>query len=140
MTLSASPSVNDPQCLRGFKLTVDAHAPEAARRKVAETLGEWGLDSLSEDVALCASEFVTNALVNGAAGIHLLIERHTAEMIEIAVWDDAPGKPQQRTPEETAESGRGLNIVDALAVAWWTQGSSSGGKTIRARFISDGER
>ncbi|WP_158566680.1 ATP-binding protein [Actinomadura craniellae] len=140
MTFSVLPSINDPQCLRAFKLTVGTRAPEAARGKVTEALGKWGLSTLTEDVALCVSEFVTNSLVNDATEIHLVIERHTTETIEIAVWDDAPGMPQRRTPEKTAEDGRGLNIVEALAVSWWTQASGTGGKTVRARFVSDGER
>jgi hypothetical protein len=140
VTFSVLPSADRPPRLHSFELTVGTHAPAAARRKVAEVLGEWALNALTEDVALCVSELVTNSLVNGATAIHLGIERHTTEMIEVAVWDNAPGMPHRRTPHETAEDGRGLNIVEALAVCWWAQGFSTGGKTVRARFVSDSQR
>ncbi|MFC5182865.1 ATP-binding protein [Actinomadura harenae] len=97
-----------------------------------------GREDLEDDAALCVSELVTNALNCGAGDIRVLVEWHTDAMVEVAVWDDGPGCPELQEPDENCETGRGLGIVQALAVSWGKHGSPDGGKTVWARFVSPG--
>lgn len=136
MNRSAPPTTNASQSVR-VKLIVDTKAPGTARALATAALSDWELDGMAADVKVCVSELVTNALVKKATQIHLRMERLTLRMVEIAVWDDAQGVPVVQPLDETAEGGRGLPIVDALSAVWWVQGSPSGGKTVRARFINE---
>lgn len=70
---------------------------------------------MTDDVMLILSELVTNALQHsGAAEISLAITVDD-ETLHVRVRDGMPSTGAVRTPEECAESGRGLLLVDALA-------------------------
>jgi len=72
--------------------------------------------SLVDEITLCASELVTNTLSEHATEIAVPVEWHRDDhMVEIAVWDDAPGRPEKREPAVHDPRGRRLNIVEALA-------------------------
>ena len=107
-------------------LPATSHAPELARRFVRTTCLAWDLDGLAGDLALLASELVTNAVVHARSGSTLTIS--VAEgIVEVSVADAAerapafhPGGPHGDADDPDRESGRGLRIVDALADHWGT--------------------
>ncbi|MEU3734535.1 ATP-binding protein [Streptomyces sp. NPDC033538] len=85
------------------------------RRIAAARLRYCGLESMTDDVMLIVSEFLTNALQHsGTAEISLAITVDD-EGLRVRVRDDMPGTGAVRSPEDGAESGRGLLLVDALA-------------------------
>ncbi|WP_199486310.1 ATP-binding protein [Actinomadura logoneensis] len=127
---------DDREGLVVCRFDADLSAAGKARRRVGEVLRGWGRDDLEDDAALCVSELVTNALNCGAGDIRVLVERLAGGMVEVAVWDDGPGAPELQSPDLTRETGRGLGIVQVLAVAWGTHASAEGGKTVWARFVS----
>ena len=105
----------------------------AAREFTVATLHEWQLESLTEDAVVIASELATNAIVHGTPAA----TRDTAKGAERAcvelswclqasrlicvVTDQAGTPPAMAAQDPEAESGHGLQIVGALAVAWgWT--------------------
>jgi anti-sigma regulatory factor (Ser/Thr protein kinase) len=114
---------------------VDAMAPHAARAAAAKALADWGFVSLVDDVTLCASELVTNTLDAEADEIAVLVEWHKEDhLIELAVWDNAPGEPEKREPDAHDLAGRGLIIVEALADEWGCRAGDEDGKVTWAWF------
>jgi anti-sigma regulatory factor (Ser/Thr protein kinase) len=86
-------------------------------------LTDWRLGHLVEDVDLVVSELVTNALLHTGAGadgankIRLELDLN-ARRLTLRVVDSSPLPPMQEEAADTAESGRGLLLVDALAAEW----------------------
>ena len=102
----------------------DPHAVATARRATAAQLGQWELAELRADAELLVSELVTNAVLHSRGDVALTLAVADG-MLEVGVTD--PGarlRPQRGTdrgpggPPWTAESGRGLRLVDRLSVEW----------------------
>ncbi len=70
-----------------------------------------------DDVRLLVSELVTNAIVHTAGPCGLTL-RTRADSIRVEVADTGGGGLQLRRPAPTESSGRGLLIVDAMALDW----------------------
>lgn len=135
MTLLPPLGEGDDRTFIVFKLAVDVRTPHRARKRVAEALADWGLSDLKEDLIVCLSELVTNPVTQKADEIRVLLEWHAMlDLVEIAVWDDAPGKPERQEPSLEREGGRGLHIVEALSAEWGHHLGADGGKIIWARF------
>jgi Histidine kinase-like ATPase domain len=105
----------------------------AAREFTVATLHDWQLEPLAEDAVVIASELATNAIQHGtpaAAGdvandpgracVELSWCLQASRLICV-VTDQASTPPAVVAGDPEAESGHGLQIVGALAVAWgWT--------------------
>ncbi|MFD5590600.1 ATP-binding protein [Streptomyces griseorubiginosus] len=98
----------------------ERRSAQAARRFAAETLAGWGLAETprTDDVLLCVSELVTNALLHGVPpGRQLrLFLRHEGHAVVVEVHDSGPGVP--RVVYDGDEGGRGLLLVSALSDKW----------------------
>jgi anti-sigma regulatory factor (Ser/Thr protein kinase) len=109
-----------------------------ARDFTRATLHRWGLGELFDDVALVASELVTNALrhavgvhapqtrmmipeqvqhLDGTIPIRLSLVRRTPQVV-CAVSDPSSQGPVARTADFSAECGRGLHLVDSFSESW----------------------
>jgi anti-sigma regulatory factor (Ser/Thr protein kinase) len=87
-----------------------------ARHYVLDALG--GIPPVVADaVAVMVSELTANA-VRHTTSLFTVSVDHTAPEIRVAVSDSGPGYPVVRSPEPTETSGRGLQIVQALAADW----------------------
>ncbi|WP_017579369.1 ATP-binding protein [Nocardiopsis valliformis] len=101
----------------------------AVRAELRADLAGFGED-LVETVTLCASELVANAIehtLSGDSGGRVLRALFESEpgVLRLVVVDDGarescPQIPTDRTEQEwlSAERGRGLLMVDMLAVRW----------------------
>ncbi len=103
---------------------------KSARDFTAAVLRGWGLDELVQDAVLIASELTANAIRygapqrprsggagRGAAPVELSWHREAGQIT--CVVTDASSDPPVLAPTDLgAESGRGLQIVDALAADW----------------------
>ncbi|MFG3035947.1 ATP-binding protein [Streptomyces sp. NPDC048330] len=110
--------------------------PRTARNFVATTLSEWGETSRLDDMRLCTSELVTNAVLHGVPVGRLVlvrVESLDAEL-RIEVHDSGENRPTQRVPEESAVDGRGLLIVAATADSWGVKERTGPGKCVWAAF------
>ncbi|MET9670595.1 ATP-binding protein [Streptomyces sp. NPDC006475] len=92
-------------------------APEAAmqgRRFALEACAGWCIiGDLCESLRMIVSELVTNAATHSGSCYVALILRISTNSIQIEVVDS--GQWQIKPQEENAESGRGLQIVEALS-------------------------
>lgn len=138
-------------------------AVRSAREFARTTLRGWGLDSLFDDVALVASELVTNALRHamGATPDGRTAERgapsqvpaqpgrlqaadarvpirislvHRSPQVVCAVSDPSAQGPVAREADFVAESGRGLHLVDSFTSSWGWHPLAGAGKVVWALF------
>jgi anti-sigma regulatory factor (Ser/Thr protein kinase) len=134
-------------------LPAEARSAQLGRNLVATTCQQWALGDLCADLVLPVSELVTNAVLHAGTAIQLTVSL-TAQWVEVSVRDQHPRAPVLRpvhlnpdtVPAEhdlpqtaqdfTAQvgddlltSGRGLQIVDAVADEWGT-GTLATGKDV----------
>jgi anti-sigma regulatory factor (Ser/Thr protein kinase) len=98
------------------RLAADQRAPGVARSFVRDHLSAADLPAHLhvDDVALVASELVTNSVRAGAGSVELAMTV-TRRRVELAVTDDAGGWPVVLSVDENATNGRGLSMVEQLS-------------------------
>ena len=111
-------------------LPAEPGSTRQARRFVSDVLGRWSCPHLAEEAALLTSELVTNAIRYG--GSRALLEAAAPDgVLRVSVRDDNPALPVVGLhPDLTAESGRGLQLVSALADDWGVESADGGGKAV----------
>jgi anti-sigma regulatory factor (Ser/Thr protein kinase) len=158
----------EPSALAGSErfraVTLDADAPDTGtvvRRMAFETLRDWDLRQLVEDVTLCLSELVGNAVHHAVPDGRKAAEGRgrriavtfrawrTCLFLEIADEDSTPpmlpagdllaeDDPEASAAALLADSGRGLLIIQSLSDAAWWAPRDEGGKSVFCRFDFDG--
>jgi len=107
------------------------------RRSLAADLAGHRFDETSvHEVTLVATELVGNAVRHGAAsGQDDIDVTWTIDggAVTIVVADPASKRPEPRSAEPDAESGRGLTIVAAISDEWGVD-SDENGKRVWARI------
>ena len=88
----------------------------AARRFVTEYLGDLSL-AAQQPIELMVSELVTNAVRHARTDFTLSVEWASGQ-VRVEVHDDGAGHPQLKRPGMLEPTGRGLQIVSALADDW----------------------
>lgn len=107
----------------------------AARLFCADVLSAWGLTAAIGDVALVVSELATNAVVHAGTLFGVLLSLDGSQL-RLTVRDESRERLVDRPQDCDATMGRGLHIVDALALAWGVNDDDSG-KSTWARFHVD---
>ncbi|MGH9302979.1 MAG: ATP-binding protein [Acidimicrobiales bacterium] len=115
---------------RGYSLTDDAHAPEAARRIVRRAISDAGWQGDVEVVMLLTSEIVTNAVRHGGHSLELRVIIDNGRLRVETTDDNVLGRPIRKNPPPWSESGRGLVVVDAMASQWGTDQVGDGKKIV----------
>jgi Histidine kinase-like ATPase domain len=126
----------------GCPLSRGLQSARAARRLTRSTLRDWGLDFLAEDAEAIVGEFVANAVTHASASgeqarkpaaenLGLRLVRRTGEVI-CAVLDPSDSAPVLKAPATVEESGRGLQMVDALSDVWGWSPVAGRGKAVWA--------
>ncbi|RKS76235.1 anti-sigma regulatory factor (Ser/Thr protein kinase) [Actinomadura pelletieri DSM 43383] len=121
-----------------------ATAPARVRRWVQGRLAEWELADIGDDLALIASELVTNA-IRCTVGREIKV-RLTREpgAVRLAVWDASDGRPVRRRSAggdddpEAGTGGWGLPIVEALSEKCGVTPTRPRGKWVWARYAISG--
>lgn len=94
-------------------------AAASARMLVRLTLPDWGVPDLTSTAELIVSELVSNAVeASGRRGHIRVCLLCDGTRVVLEVWDQASGVPVLREAGVLDESGRGLNLVAALASGW----------------------
>ncbi|MFD6180899.1 ATP-binding protein [Streptomyces goshikiensis] len=107
----------------------------SAREFANVTLDAWGVTSRRDDLLLCVSELTTNALLHGVPpgrGYRLRLLRFEG-VVRVEVHDSGPGRPGIADRNPSAERGRGLLLVAALADRWGV-GARTPGKVVWSEF------
>lgn len=104
------------------------------RRRLTEALRMCEcVEPLIDTAVLLATELLGNALRHAAPGGRPLVVRldmhWNGRGLTLAVSDPDPRVPAARTAAPDAESGRGLELLEALAARWGTRPTATG-KTV----------
>jgi anti-sigma regulatory factor (Ser/Thr protein kinase) len=103
-----------------LRLEHGIHAPGHARRWLVQRCHEWQCDALADSAALLITELVTNVFLH--ARTDCLIEAEfdrSVLVVTVTDWDSHD--LSVRPTSATAESGRGLAILEAVADDWGTR-------------------
>lgn len=102
-------------------LTATATAPSAARDAVRAWLADRCDQETAEAAVLLVTELVTNAVIHGTGpGPSLTIDQVASGVIHVAVCDSSRHLPrrQEQVPDPEQTGGRGLFLIESLAIAW----------------------
>lgn len=109
-------------------LSAEPASAARARRLVIEALHRGGCEYLSDVAELLVSELVTNAILHAGSDVRLYV--HTdGRRVRVEVADASAALPQVRHFAIDATTGRGLELVEALAPRWGAT-PTAGGKTV----------
>jgi anti-anti-sigma regulatory factor/anti-sigma regulatory factor (Ser/Thr protein kinase) len=121
----------------GQHLAAGMEAPRRARELLARAGTAWRLPPQVVQVAqVIATELVSNAVLHAGTPVDfsVVLREH---VVGVAVRDGDPSPPRRRTIfSDSADHGRGLQLVDGLAAAWGylvTNGGKVVWATLRAR-------
>lgn len=98
-----------------------AFAPEprsvpAARRFVRQLVEDAGLDEWVGDAQLAVSELCTNVVLHAHTSFEVSVQVVPGG-VHVQVWDDDPVLPARRVSGPTSTTGRGLELLAAVATA-----------------------
>jgi anti-sigma regulatory factor (Ser/Thr protein kinase) len=89
-----------------------------ARRFVTDLLEEWGLDDAAWTAQLIISELATNAALHAKTTFTVSVTPEVGGAVRIEVRDGSQRYPRIRQHDGEATTGRGLRILDELALSW----------------------
>jgi hypothetical protein len=123
-----------------LRLAPEPTSPSMARMLVADACRAWALPDLLSAGQLVASELVTNAVEHARTELLVNLARR-GRGLYLAVRDGNldPPRLRVRTPAQAGndEHGRGLRMVDHLAIAWGALPTHDGtGKVVWASIQS----
>jgi len=143
--LTASPLLCDPasdttQPTATCTLGADPESVKAGRDFTRVTMGLWEMATLTDVAELVVSELLTNAVQHGVPSAARTVSEHCVRLRLLAqvpfvmcmVTDSGRGIPLLRDSDPTAQSGRGLTVVDACCVRWGWHLLDEGGKVVWA--------
>ena len=102
-----------------LELGVGLDAPARARRWIVGVCESRDLSHLSDEAALLVDELVTNAVVHARTDCVVVADK-VEDVLQVEVMDSNGDSAAVEPGAErlSAEGGRGLVIVEALAAAW----------------------
>ncbi len=99
------------------RLSPEAPSARQARRFVDETLRRWDCDDLLDTVELLVSELVTNAVIHARSEVDVTVQL-LPDRLRIEVADQSPEGIRRRALTPDGSSGRGISMVESMALAW----------------------
>ena len=108
-----------------IELPAELTSGRKARLFLSDRLSEWRLDSLMDTALLLTTELVTNAVIHAGSAVSVTVRRGRGQL-RVEVADTGGGALTMREPDPDATSGRGLQLMEALASAWGTSAYDAG--------------
>ncbi|MFE1023500.1 ATP-binding protein [Streptomyces sp. NPDC058818] len=117
-----------------MSFTAGAHSVRHVRRIVRSYLREWDLTELADAVELGVTELLANVVrhVPDRRCTLLLLRRAGGGGVRVEVVDGSPRLPvlAGEVPDDDAEGGRGLVLLDAVVGKWGVGPGPGDGKTV----------
>ena len=110
------------------ELPAEPRSASAARQAVTSALITDITDGALDTLVLLTSELVTNVVAHARTSCHLGVELFP-DVVRVSVSDNSAIPLAPRSPDDEAESGRGLGLVETLSSNWGVVNRSSG-KTV----------
>ncbi|WP_224756503.1 ATP-binding protein [Streptomyces sp. col6] len=108
-----------------------AESARRARRLVDLALSVWDMDKVRDAAEIVVSELLANAVQHARRdSVRLTVTRLSDTRVRVAVVDLSRTHPTRRAASADDESGRGLDIVDALSHGQWGVDSMRWGKRV----------
>jgi anti-sigma regulatory factor (Ser/Thr protein kinase) len=101
----------------------------AARRFVIDMMRDSDTVADIDTASLLVTEIVTNAVLHALTPMSLSVEVG-ADVVRIEVRDGSELPPRMRDFSPIAATGRGLRLLEGLAVRWGVRPEPSGGKVV----------
>ncbi|MFG3529845.1 SpoIIE family protein phosphatase [Streptomyces sp. NPDC047917] len=122
LVLRRSPDPGSPRAprLHQYVHQADPEGLSDARNIVRQALTDWDMAELADDAELVTGELLVNVLLHTEGGAVLTLEvlPEPVRRVRLSVQDRSSAWPRRRSPGETATSGRGLLLLDAVATRW----------------------
>lgn len=122
LVLRRSPDPGSPRAprLHQYIHQADPEGLSEARTIVRQALTDWAMAELADDAELVTGELLVNVLLHTEGGAVLTLEvlPEPVRRVRLSVQDRSSAWPRRRSPGETATSGRGLLLLDAVATRW----------------------
>jgi anti-sigma regulatory factor (Ser/Thr protein kinase) len=98
-------------------LPADLASVSSARQFIRSELARNGRADVSDIVVLLTSEVVTNAIRHAGSPCRIDLQVDD-DVVRVQVTDGSPAPVRPRRVPPDAESGRGLYLLDVLALDW----------------------
>ncbi|MFF8289576.1 SpoIIE family protein phosphatase [Streptomyces sp. NPDC016309] len=130
LVLRRSPDPGTPRAPRIHQYIhqADPQGLSEARAVVRRALRDWDMRAFADDAELVTGELLGNVLLHTEGGAVLTLEvlPEPVRRVRLTVQDRSSAWPRRRTPGEAATSGRGLLLLDALALRWGVEPRGEG--------------
>ncbi|MEU9981818.1 SpoIIE family protein phosphatase [Streptomyces sp. NPDC050856] len=130
LVLRRSPDPGTPRAPRIHQYIhqADPQGLSEARAVVRRALRDWEMGTFADDAELITGELLGNVLLHTEGGAVLTLEvlPEPTRRVRLSVQDRSSAWPRRRTPGEAATSGRGLLLLDALALRWGVEPRGEG--------------
>jgi serine phosphatase RsbU (regulator of sigma subunit)/anti-sigma regulatory factor (Ser/Thr protein kinase) len=129
------PSISPAPGKAAFELDPigDGASIRLARQFVEREVLARGADEMIDEVALAAAELLANAVQHGSSPVWVAISGD-GRRLRLEVGDANPRPPVRLAQSPSNMTGRGLALVDAVAVRWGIDRAPAGRKIVWAEF------
>ncbi|MFK4149248.1 ATP-binding protein [Streptomyces sp. NPDC004065] len=108
-------------------LSATAGSVLSARHASRHALTRWNVgEEAADDIVLMVDELVTNAVQHGCGPMWLRLSVHRAHTLICEVGDSSKELPRPHRADPSAESGRGLLLVEALSDIFGVRATRTG--------------
>ena len=112
-----------------LELPLSTESVPAARRFVRDQMIDSDTVADIDTASLLVTEIVTNAVLHAIAPMTLGVEVG-ADVVRIEVRDGSQLPPRVHAFSPSAATGRGLRLLESLAVRWGVRPEAGGGKAM----------
>jgi anti-sigma regulatory factor (Ser/Thr protein kinase) len=112
-----------------LELPLSTESVPVARRFVRDLMIDSNTSADLDTASLLVTEIVTNAVLHALAPLSLRVEV-SADVVRVEVRDGSQMPPRVHAFSPTAATGRGLRLLESLAVRWGVRPEPSGGKVV----------
>jgi anti-sigma regulatory factor (Ser/Thr protein kinase) len=118
--------VTAPPAATSWEFSAERTAPGQARDLLVGALRRLGHDGeLLDDARLVVTELAANAVVHAGSSFSVSI-RDKGSSVRILVQDRSPVAPAMREASATRLSGRGMQLIAAIATRWGVEFTPDG--------------